>query len=132
MKRAKTLCTSSRRLVWWNVIHSTNISVVLLALKAKGQKILNAPRIRILVHNTFHSFCKMAGYPFYFAILNRRKHHKVCLHRADKMVAWKANAFYAILPSLTKDMIWLTVYKINEVCYKQKKTLGWLRKKYIN
>ena len=45
MKTAKTLCTSSRRLVWWNVIHSTKISVVLLALKAKGQKLMNAPRI---------------------------------------------------------------------------------------
>ena len=44
MKTAKTLCTSSRRLVWWNVIHSTKISVVLLALKTKGQKLLNAPR----------------------------------------------------------------------------------------
>ena len=38
VKTAKTLCTSSRRLVWWNVIHSTKMSVVLLALKAKGQK----------------------------------------------------------------------------------------------
>ena len=47
-KTAKTLCTSSRRLVWWNVIHSTKISVVLLALKAKGQKILNAPRILLV------------------------------------------------------------------------------------
>ena len=37
MKTAKTLFTSSRRLVWWNVIHSTKISVVLLALKGKGQ-----------------------------------------------------------------------------------------------
>ena len=45
MKTAKTLCTSSRELVWWNVIHSTKISVVLLALKANGQKLLNAPRI---------------------------------------------------------------------------------------
>ena len=45
MKTAKTLCITSRRLVWWNVIHSTKISVVLLALKAKGQKLLNAPRI---------------------------------------------------------------------------------------
>ena len=44
VKTAKTWCTSSRRLVWWNVIHSTQISVVLLALKAKGQKLLNAPR----------------------------------------------------------------------------------------
>ena len=44
METAKTLCTSSRRVVWWNVIHSTKISVVLLALKAKGQKLLNAPR----------------------------------------------------------------------------------------
>ena len=41
MKTAKTLCTSPRRLVWWNVIHTTKISVVLL-----GQKILNAPRIK--------------------------------------------------------------------------------------
>ena len=44
MKTAKTLCTSSRRLIWWNVIHPTHISVVRLALKAKGQIILNAPR----------------------------------------------------------------------------------------
>ena len=51
MKTAKTLCTSSRRLVWWNVIHFTKISVVLLALKAKGQKLLNAPRIRTRVIN---------------------------------------------------------------------------------
>ena len=40
MKTAKTLCTSLRRLVWWNVIHSTKISVVLLVLKAKGQKLM--------------------------------------------------------------------------------------------
>ena len=45
MKTAKTLCTSSRRLVWWNAIHSTKISAVLLALKTKGQKLLNAPRM---------------------------------------------------------------------------------------
>ena len=45
MKTAKTLSTSSRRLVWWNVIHSTKISVVLLSLKVKGQKLLNAPRM---------------------------------------------------------------------------------------
>ena len=38
VKTVKTLCTSSRRLVWWNVIHSTKISVIRLALKAKGQK----------------------------------------------------------------------------------------------
>ena len=43
VKTAKTVCTSSRRLVRWNVIHSTKISAVLLALKAKGQNILNAP-----------------------------------------------------------------------------------------
>ena len=36
---------ASTRLVWWNVIYSTKSSVVLLALKAKGPKILNAPRI---------------------------------------------------------------------------------------
>ena len=34
VKTAKTLCIP----VWWNVIHSTKSSVVLLALKAKGQK----------------------------------------------------------------------------------------------
>ena len=44
MKTAKTLCTSSWRLVWWNVIHSTKISIVHLALKTKGQTLLNAPR----------------------------------------------------------------------------------------
>ena len=38
VKTAKTLCTLSRRLVWWNVLHSTKISVVLHALKVKGQK----------------------------------------------------------------------------------------------
>ena len=38
VKTAKTLCTSSRRFVWWNVILTTKISIVLLALKAKGQK----------------------------------------------------------------------------------------------
>ena len=37
-KTAKTLCTSLRILVSWNVILSTKISVVRLALKAKGQK----------------------------------------------------------------------------------------------
>ena len=52
MKTAKTLCTSSRRLAWWNVIHSTEISVVLLALKAKGQKLLYAPRMFLQLH--FH------------------------------------------------------------------------------
>ena len=51
MKTAKTLCTSSRRVVWWNVIHSTKISAVLLALKAKGQKVLNAPRINERLQN---------------------------------------------------------------------------------
>ena len=44
VETAKTLCISSRRLVWWNVIHSTKLSVVVLALKTKGQTILNAPR----------------------------------------------------------------------------------------
>ena len=42
VKTAKTLCTSSWRLIWWNVIHSTKISLVPLDLKAKGQKILYA------------------------------------------------------------------------------------------
>ena len=51
MKTAKNLCTSSRRLVYWNVIHSTKISVVLLALKAKGQKLLNAPRIILWIQS---------------------------------------------------------------------------------
>ena len=32
------MCTSSKGLVWWKVIHSTKMSFVLLALKAKGQK----------------------------------------------------------------------------------------------
>ena len=57
MKTAKTLCTTSRRLVWWNVIHSTKISVVLLALKAKGQKLLNAPRMslkRSIMLSSYH------------------------------------------------------------------------------
>ena len=45
LKTAKTLCTSSRRLVWWNVIHYMKNSVVLPALKAEGQKILNDPRM---------------------------------------------------------------------------------------
>ena len=45
VKTAKSLYTSPRRLVWWNVIHNTKLSDVRLALKAKGQKILNAPRI---------------------------------------------------------------------------------------
>ena len=44
VKTAETLWTSPRRLVWWNVIHSTKISDLLFALKVKGQKILNAPR----------------------------------------------------------------------------------------
>ena len=44
VKIAQALCTSSSWLVWWNIIHSTKISVVFLALKAKEQKILNAPR----------------------------------------------------------------------------------------
>ena len=38
VKTANTLCTSSKRLVWWNIIHTSKISVVLLALKVKGQK----------------------------------------------------------------------------------------------
>ena len=46
MKTAKTWCKASKRFVWWTVIHSMKISVVLLAL-VKGQKILNAPRIAI-------------------------------------------------------------------------------------
>ena len=66
IKTAKTLCTSSRRLVWWNVIHSTKISVVLLALKAKGQKILNAPRscesaFKFLLRNVCVKGRKMKG-----------------------------------------------------------------------
>ena len=56
MKTALTLCTSSRRLVWWNVIHPTKISVVLLALKAKGQKLLNAPRTCIIFSYDFYTF----------------------------------------------------------------------------
>ena len=56
---AKTLSTPSRRFVWWKVIHSTKINVVLLTLTVKGQKILNASRIkrqqyRILIPDIRH------------------------------------------------------------------------------
>ena len=37
-KQQKHFCTSSRRLVWWNVTHSTKISAVRHALKAKGKQ----------------------------------------------------------------------------------------------
>ena len=61
VKTAKTLCKSSRRLVWWNVIHSTKISVVLLALKAKGQKYWMP---LVYTHYTLHdpsgTFCPLA------------------------------------------------------------------------
>ena len=53
VKIAKSLCTSLRRLVWWNAIHSTKISVVLLDLKSKGQNILNTPRVSIITCNHF-------------------------------------------------------------------------------
>ena len=56
MKTAKTLCTSSRRLVWWNVIHSTKISVVFLALKANGQKYwmpLVVPKVKNIMQKRY-------------------------------------------------------------------------------
>ena len=54
VKTDKTLCASSRRLVWWNVIHSTKIRVVLLALKAKGQKKYWMPLV--LCRYPWHSY----------------------------------------------------------------------------
>ena len=69
METAKTLFTSSRRPVWLNVIHSTKISVVLLGLKAKGQKLLNAPHISTHANYFFHSRTLLlkcdCGYCFY-------------------------------------------------------------------
>ena len=53
VKTANTVFTSTRRLVWWNVILSMKISVVLLALTVKGQTILNAPRKQLLSDNLF-------------------------------------------------------------------------------
>ena len=45
VKTAKILCISSRGFVWWKVIHSPKVSVVLAALTVKWQKLLSASRI---------------------------------------------------------------------------------------
>ena len=63
VKTAKALCTWSRRLVWWNLIHFTMISVVLLSLKAKGQKLLIAPRTAS-IPSLFMCFPYLESSPF--------------------------------------------------------------------
>ena len=52
LKTAKTLCTLSRRLVWWNVLHSTKISAVFVSLKAKGQNYW-MPLVYIAFHEMY-------------------------------------------------------------------------------
>ena len=98
MKTYETLCTSSRRFIWWNVIYSTNISVDLVDATAKGQ-ILNAPLVPsyICIVTTSHSWadpcdttftCNKIESLFHFFTLDEKQTVPICIMQITIIMAF--------------------------------------------